>query len=134
MAWMRASTSTSTTVEVCLGLILCVALSGDLAWADPQVTLSAELGPELDTNATRLQQLSGAAEEPVTAGLMRLVAKGGIGLRLGQRHFLSLEYGGGGKLFWTEDAQSANELIQHLDLGWAVRLPGGGAVGQRQLL
>ena len=95
------------------------------ALAGPQLTISAELGPELDTNATRLQRVEGGVEQPVTSGLMRLVARGGLGLKLGSRHFLSLEYGGGGKLFWTEEARSANELVQHADLAWAVRLPAG---------
>ena len=117
MAGMRAS--------VCILLVTVVGLGPTRAWGGPQVTVSAEMGPELDTNATRLQEVSDGADQPVTSGLMRLVAKGGLGLRLGQRHFLSLEYGGGGKLFWTEDAQSANELVHHLDLAWAVRLGGG---------
>jgi len=105
--------------------LVVVTLLGVPARAGPQLNVSVEMGPELDTNATRLQELESAGEEPVTSGLLRLVGKGGMGLRLGSRHFVSLEYGGGGKLFWTEDAQSANELVQHLDLGWAVRLKSG---------
>ena len=119
------SASMSTTVKLCLVASLCLALCTRPAQAGPQLNITAELGPELDTNATRLQVLAAGVDAPVTSGLMRLVARGSLGLRLGQRHFVSLEYGGGGKLFWTEDAQSANELVQHLDLAWAVRLPAG---------
>lgn len=99
------------------------------ARAAPQLTLSAELGPELDTNATRLRQLSAgaAAEQPVASGLLRMVARGGIALQLGQHHHVSAEYGGGGKLFWSDDARSADELVHHADLGWAVRPPGAGS-------
>ena len=96
------------------------------AQAAPSLGLTAELGPELDTNATRLRTVSGAGEQPVLAGLMRLVARGSLAARLGQSHFLRLVYGGGGKLFWEGDVgQSEDELVHHASLDWAVRLPTG---------
>ena len=96
------------------------------AQAAPRLGLTAELGPELDTNATRLRTVSGADEEPVTAGLMRLVARGSVAAKLAGRHYLRLVYGGGGKLFWDDEVgETEDELVQHASLDWAVRLPMG---------
>jgi len=117
------------------------------------VMLEAELGPELDTNANRVQSIhvpcpagqtcvagvcqpvgcSGASceggdscieggEEAVVAGLMRLTASGRFQLRLG-RHALSAVLAAGGKLFLSNDARTADEIVQRLNLGWAALLP-----------
>ncbi len=108
-----------------LPLALALALCSP-AGASPRIGVTAELGPELDTNATRLRTVQGSAEDPVTAGLMRLTARGSLSTTLGTRHLLGLTYGGGGKLFWDgEVGESEDELVQHASLDWVVRLPVG---------
>ena len=107
----------------CLALALAICSP---AAASPQIGVTAELGPELDTNATRLRTVQGAAVDPVMAGLMRLTARASLSSKLGDRHFLRLIYGGGGKLFWDgEVGEGEDELVQHASLDWAVRLPSG---------
>ncbi len=112
-------------VRVSVLMLLLTGLPG-AAVAGPKLGVVAELGPELDTNATRLHTVPGASEKPRTAGLMRLMARGSLAARLWRRHHLRLMYGAGGKLFWDgEVGDSENEFVHHANAAWAARLPVG---------
>ncbi len=86
-----------------------------LGRAEVGYDLSAELGPELDSNATRQPSTDG--DEEVRAGLFRIVADGKLTIR-GGRHRLALAYGGGAKLFASERARSADEVVQRARASW----------------
>jgi hypothetical protein len=107
--------------------------------AAPRLFATAEVGPELDTNAHRIQPIfvkvkegentvgeyTTAEDDPVRAGLLRVTASGRLIWQLGSRHMLSAAYGGGGKVFFSDDARSADELVHEGSLGWGVQLPPG---------
>ncbi len=93
--------------------------------AAPMLNLAAEAGPELDTNATRLQQTVSADEAPIRSGLIRFIAGGNMTLRPALNHLFVLDYGGGAKLFLSGAAQSADEVVQHGDLFWMAKLSPG---------
>jgi hypothetical protein len=121
--------------------------------ADARVEVTAEAGPELDTNAHRVQPIvlpcpagytcengkcvdsTGAGndscvttpEDPLLAGLFRITANFRYGHRWGE-HGFSIGYGGGGKVFLADDAREADELVHRGRLGWASRLPRGGVL------
>ena len=123
--------------------------------ASARVEVTAEAGPELDTNAHRVQPIvvpcppgstcvSGrcmttgnvptgetcitSPEDPLMAGLLRITATLRYSLRLGERHAFSVGYGGGGKVFLGDDAREADELVHRGNLGWASQLPRGGVL------
>jgi hypothetical protein len=108
-------------IRVAVGLAAVLVATPEPCAAAPAWHVTAELGPELDTNATRVLK---DRDPQVTSGLVRMTARGRVELRPGQRHLLLLEYGGGGKYFWLEDARPADELVQLANVQWAVRLPG----------
>ncbi|MCA9671305.1 MAG: hypothetical protein KC503_37165 [Myxococcales bacterium] len=85
--------------------------------APPQLQLSGEIGPELDTNALRQPEVGGLPV--VSSGLMRIVVGGSLALALGD-HRLRLGYGGGAKIFMVEDARSADEIVHRADAFWGV--------------
>ncbi len=95
------------------------------AHAKRSLRLRAELGPELDTNATQ------GFQNPITAGLLRGSAGGILHLGLDNNNIFSLDYLGGGKLFVTnrtldEAAQSAadaDEFAQKAGLSWGLYYP-----------
>ena len=119
-----------------------------LLWAAPvfaaDYSLTAEAGPEIDSNVLRAPRSSG---EVVTAGLMRMTAEGQFRLR-GGRHSLALIYGGGAKVFFggaasgdscsatqpcgigarcqqgvcVAEARSADEALHRLRARWSLRL------------
>lgn len=92
--------------------------------AAPQINIAAELGPEWDSNATRLQQ-TGEGEGPISSGLLRLTADARLRYAFLNRHLLSLGYQGGVKWFWNSAASVANEMVHHGEAGWSIRLPSG---------
>jgi hypothetical protein len=124
------------------------------AQARTDLSLSVEAGPELDTNAHRIQPLiircnpgeickngvcctdditcdtcractvdeQGQVEEPLTAGLMRLSGSARLVVRAADRHVISLGLSGGGKAFMSDEAGTADEVVQRADLGWGVQL------------
>jgi hypothetical protein len=90
---------------------------------------AAEAGPELDTNAYRVNELASGSTCSVTppipdclvlAPLFRISGSAGLRARLGRRHVLAFDYGGGGKVFFTSDAREADELVQLASGGWGV--------------
>lgn len=128
------------------------------AQARTDLSLSVEAGPELDTNAHRIQPLiircspgetckdgtccadpnddntcdtcqactvdeQGQVEEPLTAGLMRLSGSARLVVRAADRHVISLGVSGGGKAFMSDEAGTADEVVQRADLGWGIQLP-----------
>jgi hypothetical protein len=90
--------------------------------ARPAVGVTVEVGPELDTNATRIPLHQD--QEPVLSGLARIVGEGSLKLQH-KRHLFLLDVGAGTKLFWSEAARGANEVVYHGDLSWAAKLGGG---------
>ncbi len=86
--------------------------------AAPALSLSAELGPELDTNAHRTTPETGAQ---VSSPLLRATLSAGLKLRLGLRHVLTLDYGGGAKVFMSDGARSADEGVQLGGASWGIR-------------
>lgn len=112
-------------IPASLLVLLLLAAAPDAA-GKVRLGVTAELGPELDTNSTRVQSLGSASANPaaVSSGLLRLTARADLRLALAGRHLLHLGYGGGGKWFWDDAARGADELVQHADLGWAVNLGG----------
>lgn len=93
-----------------------------LAWpahSAPSFTLSAELGPELDSNANRA---TGDVGESVASPLLRGTLSTALKLKLGRRHLLGLDYGGGAKLFTAEGARGADEVVQLGGASWGIRL------------
>jgi hypothetical protein len=86
------------------------------AAAAPSLGVIAELGPELDTNSTRVT----SPQEYVASGLMRMTGSGALRLRT-PHHLLVLDAGGGGKVFWRNAARAADELVYHGDLAWGIR-------------
>jgi len=131
-------------------IFLLAALWPGLCQGQAKISIEGEMGPELDTNANRIQSIvvpcpPGASctngeclrdsdgsptgdscieggEEPVTAGLLRVTLSGRYQARLG-RHAVSAMYAGGGKLFLSDEARSADEMVHRLNVGWAVLLP-----------
>jgi hypothetical protein len=103
---------------------------------------SAEAGPELDTNAYRVNEAAAGesscvpVQTPggttlqclVTAPLFRISASAGLRARLGGRHLLALDYGGGGKVFFTGEARQADELVQLASGGWGMAFARRGAL------
>ena len=92
------------------------------AWAAPSLGLGAEVGPELDTNATRVMSLQG----PVSSGLMRMTGHASLRLRTAH-HTFSVGGGGGGKVFWRDMARAADEAVYHGDVAWGIRGAGSAA-------
>lgn len=99
--------------------------------------VSAELGPELDTNPARVtgrdtlrddgsveihQSYDGSGQ--VAAPLLRAVGRAAISWQKG-RHLLGASYGGGGKLYFGEVGRLSDELVQHASLLWGVQLRKG---------
>lgn len=125
-------------------LVLVLAWPGVTAARSLTVGITGEAGPELDTNANRIQPivipcppgeacLNGVCEgsgdsclvdpeDPVVAGLFRVTGTGSIQLRLG-KHALTAAYGGGGKLFLDDAARGADEVVHRASGGWAALLP-----------
>ncbi len=99
-------------------LVLCAPLHSVAA---STFEITAEVGPELDTNTTRLQQTSQSSEEPILGGLMRMMSKAHLTLRPLADHFISFLYGAGAKVFINETARSADEFVQHAELGWGAK-------------
>jgi len=102
--------------------IMLVILPGGAVQAAPEWGVAVEVGPELDTNAYREVEAEGSTLEPLLSGLVHLMARGLIRFRPAKEHLLSLEYGGGGKLFWLESARDADEAVQYASLGWSMRV------------
>ncbi len=103
--------------------MLLLLLLGRDALAQGRWEVTAEVGPELDTNTLRVMQTRDeGTEEPLLSGLAHLMARGAVGFSPAPRHLLSLGYGGGAKLFWLEQAREADEVVQHADLGWSFRV------------
>lgn len=95
------------------------------AQARPAFELWAELGPEFDSNALRLNDNDVGDEgnplEPIAAPLMRATLGASL-MFSGRAHQLHLSYGGGGKLYLDRgDARAADELVQRGALTWAWR-------------
>jgi hypothetical protein len=102
---------------------LCVLLAtAPVAHGRPAFSVTAEVGPELDTNATRVPLHQD--QSPVLSGLVRLVGGGNLKLQTG-RHLFAFDAGAGTKLFWSEAARVANEVVYHGGLSWAARFGGG---------
>lgn len=116
--------------------------------AEVGLNASVEVGGELDTNATRLQSLvyecaegefcgedgycsssperRCIADDPITAGLLRIAANGRLIYKPTDRQALSLDVNLGAKTFFSGDARSADELVQRIDAGWALTIPNAG--------
>ena len=78
--------------------------------ASPSLVLLGELGPEYDSNATRVSELA----DPRGSSLMRMELDGTLGLQLSSDDLLRLNYGAGGKVFFSEP--TANEFVQRANL------------------
>ena len=105
-------------------LVLIVLALSAAAQARTRLGATLELGPELDSNATRVETESGSSARVMSA-LTRFVASGRLQLRAWDRHAFALSYGGAGKLFHDGDAREADELLHHADLSWAWASPVG---------
>lgn len=107
-------------------LVLCLLILGPTAEARTRLQVTAEAGPELDTNATRLHTVRTSEEKAMASGLLRVMARGSLTQTLGERQVIQLVYGGGGKVFWDgEAADTENELVQHGSLAYMLRLAPG---------
>jgi len=83
--------------------------------------LAAEGGPELDSNALRVNQPQTTdLAAPAAAALFRLSGSAGVKLRLFERHLVALDYGGGAKIFVMDEGRPADELVQYASAGWGL--------------
>ncbi|MDY0000207.1 MAG: hypothetical protein RBU30_02815 [Polyangia bacterium] len=88
----------------------------------------AELGVELDTNATRLDSVA-ATGDPVMSALLRGHAQLGLRWRPLETFLVGGSYDLAGKVFFSDRARSQDTLIHRVDASLGVRL-GRGLLGQ----
>lgn len=80
-----------------------------------QLQLSAELGPQYDSNVTRVT----TATNRLSAPLLRLVTDSALSWSSG-RHTLAAAYSVGAKLYLADDGRAADELAQRASAAWRI--------------
>jgi len=109
------------TIGVCL---VGIAGSASAGAGEVRHDWRVEDGAEYDTNPARAERIAGTEAQPVApaSALVRVVASGNLAAALGDRHWVALSAGLGGKWFTDDQARAENVTVAQASASESMRL------------